>query len=356
AQLPATYADEGAAGLAVAARKASEELGGLASARRAEHRLSELTAQRADLDRQERADDELLQDAAGWLADWDTTRTRLRDGIEAAQEAATRTEHLAGRLKTEQEKLDAARRRDRLTQEAAAAQERLIAAREHASAAHERWLGLKEQRLADIAAELAAHLGDGAPCAVCGATEHPAPARKSAGHVDRATEEAALAAHQRADEARSAAERDLGTVRESLAAATAAASDTPADELAAAVEELRRAHAESRDLASGLHAAREALAQAEREHDRRVAAPQEAARRVESRAAMRDALAGEQAGLEEELTRARGASASVTQRAAQLERQTALLTEAADAARAADESAQRLKDADARLADAAFRA
>ncbi|QIB47102.1 AAA family ATPase [Streptomyces aureoverticillatus] len=356
AQLPATYADEGAAGLAGAARKASEELGGLASARRAEHRLSELTAQRADLDRQERADDELLQDAAGWLADWDTTRTRLRDGIEAAQEAATRTEHLAGRLKSEQEKLDAARRRDRLTQEAAAAQERLIAAREHATAAHERWLGLKEQRLADIAAELAAHLGDGAPCAVCGATEHPAPARKSAGHVDRATEEAALAAHQRADEARSAAERDLGTVRESLAAATAAASDTPADELAAAVEELRRAHAESRDLASGLHAAREALARAEREHDRRVAAQQEAARRVESRAAMRDALAGERAGLEEELTRARGASASVAQRAAQLERQTALLTEAADAARAADESAQRLKDADARLADAAFRA
>ncbi|MVO88314.1 AAA family ATPase [Streptomyces sp. p1417] len=356
AELPASYADEGAAGLAGAARRASEELGGLAAARRAEQRLTELRTQRADLDRRDRADDEILAEATDWLADWDATRTRLRDGIEAAQEAATRTEHLAGRLLPAQERLDAARRRDRLTQEAGRAQDAALAAREHATAARERWLGLKEQRLADIAAELAAHLDDGTPCAVCGATEHPAPARKSATHVDRAAEEAALADHRKADEARATAEHDLAAVRESLAAATAAASDTPADELAAAVAELRHDHAEARDLAAGLHAAREALAHAEREQQRRVAAQQEAARRVESRAALRDALVREQQGLEEELTRARGTSESVARRAAQLERQAALLSAAADAARAADEAAQRLKDADARLADAAFRA
>ncbi|ARX81889.1 exonuclease [Streptomyces alboflavus] len=356
AYLPATYADEGAAGLANAARRASEELGGLASARRAEPRLAELTAQRADLDQQERSDDELLAEAGGWLADWDARRTRMRDAIEEAQDAAARAEHLAGRLQPAQEKLDAARSRDRLAQEADAAQERSLAARERAGSAREHWLGLKEQRLADIAAELAANLEPGAPCAVCGGTEHPAPARKSAGHVDRAAEEAALAAHQRADEARGTAERDLAAVRESLAAATAAASDTPVAELATAVEELRGAHTEARDRASRLHAAREALAQAEREHDRRVTAQQEAARRVDSRAALRDAIAAEQTGLEEELARARGTAASVAQRAAQLERQAALLTAAADAARAADESAQRLKDADARLADAAYRA
>ncbi|MFH8797720.1 AAA family ATPase [Streptomyces sp. NPDC017941] len=356
AQLPASYADEGATGLAGAARRASEELGGLAAARRAEHRLAELRTQRADLDRRERADDELLAEATDWLADWNTTRARLQAGIEAAQEAATRTEHLAGRLLPAQEKLDAARRRDRLTEEADRAGQHALAAREHATAAHEHWLGLKEQRLADIAAELAAHLDDGAPCAVCGATEHPAPARKSATHVDRATEEAALATHREADEARAAAERDLAAVRESLAAATAAASDTPVDELAASVAQLRQEHAAARDRAAGLHAAREALAHAEREQVRRVAAQQEAARRVESRAALRDALVREQQGLEEELTRARGTSESVARRAAQLERQAALLGDAADAARAADEAAQRLKDADARLADAAFRA
>lgn len=372
-QLPATFADSGASGLAAAARKAAEELGGLDSARRAERRIAELGAERAALEREERADDELLREAAGWLDGWETTRTALQERIESAQEAATQAEHLAGQLEPTQGRLDAARRRDRLAQEAATAYERALAARERATAAHEHWLTLKEQRLTGIAAELAAGLADGSPCAVCGATEHPAPAPKTAGHVDRATEESALAAHRQAEERRSAAEGRLGEVRESLAAARAAAQGSSGGDLAAAesqavpdessveqlaayVETLRGEHAEARSRASGLHAAREALAQAEREYDRRAAVRQEAAVRAASRATLRDSLDREQAGLDVELTRARGASASVAARASQLERQTALLTEAADAARVADDTAQRLKDADARLADAAFRA
>ncbi|MEU3742943.1 SMC family ATPase [Streptomyces sp. NPDC032198] len=371
--LPATFADSGASGLAAAARKAAEELGGLESARRAEQRLAELGTERTALEREERADDELLREAAGWLDGWEATRTALQERIESAQEAATRAEHLAGQLEPTQGRLDAARRRDRLTQEAAAAHERALAARERATTAHEHWLTLKEQRLTGIAAELAAGLTDGAPCAVCGATEHPAPAPKDAGHVDRATEESALTAYRQAEEARTQHDRHLGEVREALAAAGAAAlgssgADTAAEEpetapqgpsveqLAALVEDLRGEHAEARGRASGLHAAREALAQAEREHDRRVAVQQEAAVRAASRTTLRDTLDREQAALDVELTRARGASGSVAARAAQLERQAALLTDAAEAARVADDTAQRLKDADARLADAAFRA
>ncbi|MGW6533335.1 AAA family ATPase [Streptomyces venezuelae] len=373
-RLPETFASSGAAGLAAAARTAAEELGGLASARRAEGRTTEITAERTALDRQERADDELLQEASGWLDGWETTRSALLERIESAQEAATRAERLGGQLAPAEARLDAARRRDRLARDAAAAQEHALAARESATEAHEHWLALKEQRLTGIAAELAAHLTDGQPCAVCGATEHLAPARKVAGHVDRQAEEAALAAHRRADESRSAAERTLGEVRESLAAAKAAArggpatnphetspggspdEDPTADELTDAVDALRRDYTEARDLASGLHAAREALARAEREYDRRLAQQQEAARRAASRTTLRDALEREQQSLEAELTRARGATGSVADRAAQLERQAALLTEAADAVRAADDTAERLKDADARLADAAFRA
>ncbi|AZM51456.1 SMC family ATPase [Streptomyces sp. WAC 01529] len=369
-RLPGTFEAAGASGLAAAARKAAEELGGLGSARRAEQRLADIAAERAALDRQERADDEVSQDAAGWLDGWEATRAALQERVESAQEAATHAERLAGRLEPVRTRLDAARRRDRLAQDAAAAQDRALTAREHATSTHEHWLALKEQRLTGIAAELAAHLTDGEPCAVCGATEHPAPARKSAGHVDRGAEEEALSAHRAALESRTAAERELSDVQASLAAATAAArsGETGADEsapggtepsveeLAAAVEELRRAHAEARDHASGLHAAREALARAEREYDRRVTGRQEAARRAASRATLREALDREQNALEEELTHARGTTGSVAARAAQLERQAALLTEAADAVRVADETAERLKAADARLADAAFRA
>ncbi|MEU0199697.1 MULTISPECIES: SMC family ATPase [unclassified Streptomyces] len=356
ALLPESFADAGAAGLATAARRAAEELGGLDSARRAERRLAELLDERAGLDRQERADADLLHEAEAWLDGWEERRTALQTRVDAAQQAASLAEQLAVQREPAQQRLKAARLRDQLAEDTNAAVDQVSTAREQALRAKQHWLDLKEQRLTGIAAELAAHLTDGEPCAVCGATEHPAPARKVAGHVDREAEEQALAAYQRADEQRAESERRLGVVREALAAATAEAGDTPTDRLAAEAEELEQRYAHARGAAAELHAAQERLRQAGHEHERRVAARQEAAVRAASRVGHRERLDRERAALEEELDRARGALDSVAARAAQLQRQAALLTEAADAARAAEDAAQRLKDADARLADAAFRA
>ncbi|MEU9218596.1 SMC family ATPase [Streptomyces sp. NPDC048376] len=356
ALLPRALADAGATGLAAAARRAAEELGGLESARRAERRLAELVDERAGLDRQERADDEVRQESETWLADWESTRTGLQGRVDAAQEAATRAEQLAVQRDPARRRLEAARQRDRLTDDTEEARRHALASAEDAVEARAHWLDLKEQRLHGIAAELAAHLTDGTPCAVCGATEHPAPARKSAGHVDRDAEERALAAYQAADERRARAERHLGAVREALAAATAEAGDAPTARLAEEAEELEASYARARAAASGLHPAQEELRRAEGEREQRVAAQQEAAVRSASRVAGRERLEREQAALEEELRRARGSAESVSARAAQLERRAALLTRAADTARVAEDTAQRLKDADARLADAAFRA
>lgn len=356
AALPASFADAGAPGLASAARRAAEELGGLASARRAERRLGELTEERASLDRQEHDDEDVLQDAESWLAGWETTRAGLQERIESAQEAAARAEQLAVRRDPARARLRAARERDQFARDTDDAHERARTSRAEATDARVHWLDLKEERLKGIAAELAAGLVDGDPCAVCGATAHPAPARKIAGHVGREAEERALAAYQRADERASEDERRLGVVREALAAASAEAGDAPTGQLAEQEAELEREHARARTAASGLHSARERLAQAEREHGQRVAARQQAELRAAARVSRRDTLDHERAQLEEELTQARGAADSVAARAAQLERRTALLTEAADAVRAADDAAQRLKDADSRLADAAFRA
>ncbi|WP_406350728.1 AAA family ATPase [Streptomyces sp. NBC_00658] len=356
AALPETFAGAGAPGLASAARKAAEELGGLESARRAERKLAELAAESADLDSQERADEEVLQDAENWLATWEATRTADEARIESAQEAATHAEQLAVQRDPAQARLRAARQRDAFARDTDDTQARALASRERATNARAHWLDLKEQRLQGIAAELAAGLVDGEPCAVCGGTEHPAPARKIAGHVDREAEEHALASYQRADEERAEAERQLGVVREALAAATAEAGDAPTEQLAEQAEELEREYAQARAAASGLHTARERLVQAGLEHERRVAAQQQAALRAAARVSHRDRNELERASLEEELEQARGAAGSVAARAAQLERQVALLTEAADAVRAADDTAQRLKDADARLSDAAFRA
>ncbi|MFG3201397.1 AAA family ATPase [Streptomyces sp. NPDC048192] len=354
--LNGSHADAGAAGLAAAARRAAEELGGLDAARRAERRLAELAEERSGLDRQERADDDVLREADAWLAGWDTTRAALQSRVDAAQEAATRAEQLAVQREPMARRLDGARTRDQLAADLQDAQRQAQASGQRALDARAHWLDLKEQRLNGIAAELAAHLTDGEPCAVCGATEHPAPARKVAGHVDRETEEQAHRASRQADRQHTEDERRLGVVREALAAATAEAGDTPTARLEAEAAELEEEYARARRAASALHAAHEDLRRAEQERERRLADRQQAAVRAASRLARRDTLEREQAQLEAELAQARGTLGSVAARAAQLERQTALLTDAADAVRAAEDAAQRLKDADARLADAAYRA
>ncbi|MDO0928782.1 SMC family ATPase [Streptomyces sp. TG1A-8] len=356
ALLPQSFAGAGAAGLAAAARRAAEELGGLASARRAERRLAELVQERAGLDRQERADEDALREADAWLADWDATRTALRARVESAQEAAARAEQLAVQREPARRRLDAARTRDELAAGIEEARHRALASGQRAVVARAHWLDLKEQRLSGIAAELAAHLSDGEPCAVCGATEHPAPARRVAGHVGREAEEEALDAARRADERHTEDERRLGALREALAAATAEAGDAPTARLAAEHDELEREHTRARRDASALHAAHEELRHAEQERERRLADRQQAAVRAASRLARRDTLEREQAGLEAELAEARGTAGSVAARAAQLERDAALFGDAADAVRAAGDAARLLKDADARLADAAYRA
>ncbi|MEU0006012.1 SMC family ATPase [Streptomyces sp. NPDC006314] len=353
--LPGSFADAGADGLAAAARRAAEELGGLDAARRAEQRLADLAEERAGLDRQERADEDVLREADAWLADWDTTRAALQARIDSAQEAATRAEQLAVQREPMRRRLTAARTRDGLAADLEEAQRRALASEQRALDARAHWLDLKEQRLNGIAAELAAHLTDGEPCAVCGATQHPAPARKVAGHVDRETEDRALTAYQRAEERHTEDERRLGAVREALAAATAEAGDTPTSRLATEADELEQQYARARRDASALHAAHEELRRAEHEREQRLADRQQAAVRAASRLTRRESLEHEQALLQEELTQARGTADSVAARAAQLERQATLLTRAADAVRAAEDTAQRLKDADARLADAAYR-
>ncbi|MGW7361582.1 AAA family ATPase, partial [Streptomyces sp. NPDC054802] len=404
AGLPAELTDAGADGLTAAERALCEESGGLDAARRAETRAAGITRELADLDRQARADDDILEEATAWLAQWDGVRRDHQERITAAQEAATRAEHLAGRLEPARERLRAARERDDLAARAQRAAQRLRTLHERTNEAKAAWLDLKERRLQGIAAELAAALVPGRACAVCGSEEHPAPARAGTGHVDRAAEDAAYEEHARAEQARAEAERELAVLDESRAAAaarargtdpapvTAAAGDTArvaADDgtalraqssgavtaqtggavpgprsgadptvagLLQGVEDLEREHAGTRALAAGIHAAREALARAEREYEERIEARQGAERRAAARTSRRETLDQELAALESDVSRARGGARSVAERAALLERQVGLLAAAADAVRAVDSTALRLKEADDRLADAAFRA
>ncbi|MFE0704146.1 AAA family ATPase [Streptomyces sp. NPDC058872] len=366
ARLPSDLADAGAELLAARERRLREDLGGLDAARRAEHRAAAIAEEASVLGREARADEDVLRDAVEWLADWAPRRAALTAGVEAARDAAARAERLAGRLEPARRRLAAARRRDALAEDALRAETRLAVARERRNDAHEGWLDVKSRRLEGIAAELAATLTPGTPCQVCGSTSHPVPARTTADHVDRAAEEAAYAAYTRAEEQRTSVERELAVTRESWSAARADAAvgpggeeqdaDPAVSELDREVQELDRLHAEARALAGQAHRAREALAAAEREHEERLGAQREAERRVAARTSRREALARERSALDEEISRGRGAFATVAEHAARLEQDIALLVDAAEAVGAAELAVQRLKEADDRLADAAYRA
>ncbi|MFI1017739.1 AAA family ATPase [Streptomyces sp. NPDC020965] len=411
AALSPDLAGAGADQLSALERGLRQELGDLAAARRAERRAEEIVRERAELDREARADDDLLGDAAGWLAEWDTLRRSHQDRVTAAQEAGTRSADLARLLDPARRGLRAARERDRLADRAREGETALRVARDLAGEARERWLDLKERRLRGIAAELATALTSGDPCAVCGGTEHPAPARATEDQVTPAEEDAAYEAYARADAAGAAAERELAVVREALAAAadearaatavrrdvpaarealdragdrprvttppavapapgTAGGADTtpiadrPADpprdpdqaELASLVAGLERDQGHAHRLASDTHAAREALDRAEQEHQRRLTERRHAERRAAARTERREGLDRERAGLADELDRVRGSDGTVAERVTVLERRARLLADAADAVRAFDLTALRLKQTDDRLADAAYRA
>ncbi|MEU2291944.1 SMC family ATPase [Streptomyces bacillaris] len=365
ALLPRDLSDAGADQLAELERRFQQELYALEAARAAEERSARIDEERDLLDREARADEELIRDADAWLADWDTTRTALKARIDAAQEAATRAEQLAGLLAPARRRLDAARRRDALATDVQQAERQLTAAREQELDARASWLDLRERRLRGIAAELAAGLVAGEPCTVCGSAEHPAPASPGDGHVDRATEEKALAAQRSAEETRARTEQQLGLVRERYAAAeTEALGDEPAAEaeaptvaeLRTLVDRLTDEHAEAHRLAAATNPAREALTAAEREHAGRLAQRQEAGERIAARTAAREALDADRARLAEQIAAARGESASVAAHAERLTRRVALLADAAEAVRAEQDAALRRKEADDRLSDAAFRA
>lgn len=172
--------------------------------------------------------------------------------------------------------------------ELAEARAALTAALGAATRAVEHEAAVRRARLAGLAGELAGALEPGRPCAVCGSTEHPAPAVRPAGAVTTADVEAAEAARVAAeaaaatlgarcatlDERRRAGLEACGglgaeTAEAALAAATAALSEArrAAGDVAALEAELAAHDATTLALESERRDAADALARARAEHD-----------------------------------------------------------------------------------------
>ncbi|MGY2703591.1 AAA family ATPase [Nocardioides sp. HB32] len=171
-----------------------------------------------------------------------------------------------------------------LTTQLAEAEETHVLARQLTLDLRERAIGLREQRVNGMAAEIAAGLVVGGSCPVCGSCDHPHKAAAPHGAPDESAEKDAQRAADDAVVAEFALETKVGEVRAALAAATDRADAVPAGiaaESGAVAASLAALAAESTALADEL---------AEYDEDR-LATSQRAERAARSALASLDRLA-----------------------------------------------------------------
>jgi exonuclease SbcC len=113
---------------------------------------------------------------------------------------------------------------------------------------------LRERQLAGMAARLAGDLSSGAPCPVCGSSDHPQPARSAADAVSTAQIEAAEAALDQAGQVQQAAVAHLADIRARLQTVLEKAGAAAADPAAArsAAEQAEQVLARAREQAGTL--------------------------------------------------------------------------------------------------------
>ncbi|WP_299445043.1 SMC family ATPase [uncultured Phycicoccus sp.] len=154
---------------------------------------------------------------------------------------------------------------------------RLVEARDDLLARQSELLTLRSRRLDQMAAELAAGLGSGDPCPVCGSAEHPAPAVAA----DPVTPEALSTAESRLEAAQAAVselDREVSALQASVRARAEDLDGVTRDALTADLTRAGAALERARAAGSGLDAARatrdthrSAAASAEVRHERVLA-------------------------------------------------------------------------------------
>ncbi|GAA1166487.1 SMC family ATPase [Kitasatospora gansuensis] len=356
AALTGLVAEADASRLAEYERELRAEFGRLDAARADERRLAEALREREQLGHELLRAEELAEEAADWLVDFDGRFKQLQERQAEARTAEARVEQLDARRIELRDRLTAAAERDRLRAGITTAERELDTLRAAANDARERSLDLRERRLTGMAAELAGQLTAGDPCRVCGSAEHPAPARPADGLVRAEDEQRATAAQQQAERHRDSAEQALLTLRVAEAKAVGAAGDQSADQLRTALAEADRQHREALGSADSLGQLGRQIDQLTEEQTTRRTRQQEARVRAAELTTRLGSLATEQQELTARIGAVLGDAPSVAARSAALTALADTVAAALAAVRTCAETEARLAEAERELAEVSARA
>ncbi|MEV4524749.1 AAA family ATPase [Streptosporangium sp. NPDC049304] len=318
--------------LTVQERECGRELAALEGLRAEEARLAELDGLIAAFDaelpevvRQEAEVREILERLPAASAE---ASARLGE----ARAAAAGVPAARASVDTATAVLTAARRREILRAELESARAAQTDAADFAQTLRDRHLDIRQSRIDGMAAELAAKLTPGDPCAVCGSPEHPAPAAPADEAPTADDERVAQSAYEAAMERRQAAGNTVTTLVLRLDEALAVAGETTGEEAGEILAETGRKLEALTSAASGeeTFAAEVERITAELEDARTRAA--EIARRLAEGHAHRMSRQTERERLTARLDDARGADPTVRARRDRLAREVVHLSAALAAA------------------------
>ncbi|GAC1598623.1 MAG: SMC family ATPase [Pseudarthrobacter sp.] len=297
-----------------------------------EERLHMLAARRTSLAAQQQELSQADAELGELLGNLRAEQSELTAGLQPLEVLASAAVLHAKEAAAAEELLDIVRRHQEALKAQAQATQRHSASREFQLETKARWLDLREERLANAAAELAAQMADGEPCPVCGSEDHPAPAEAAASALGLSqAEETAQHANEDAEAKLAADSTALSDANQLVAVLAGQGGDTPEDEAVQAVAAARLAADQSQHAVKELAELRQRIEAL----DVRIAATETAkhsgAAELAQAAAAAAEVAENLASLDNALSGLRGGHRSLTRRLRSLQEAAATLEKAAGA-------------------------